>query len=118
MRRLCRIFPFEVIYWRVVVPCQVEVTFASTEQMGPICSPEVVNLIEAYINTHLHGQTIDDSDSLLGVFDPLTQMVCIDTMHQTRELRKESDWRIIVEAVRIVVPGVGWVENRGDALRD
>lgn len=111
MRRLCRVFPFMVTYWRVVVPCQVEVTFASTEQMGPICSPEVANYLAAYINTHLHGQTIDNSDSLLDVFDPLAQMVYIDIRHQAKELEEESDWRIIVEAVRIVVPGVGWVET-------
>lgn len=52
----------------------------------------------------------------LTVAEDLAEMVYVEVTALTREARRQTNWQIHVEAVRITIPGVGWAESSWSPL--
>ena len=121
MHRVCRTFPFAPTREGVPIVCTVEVTLAARRRPEPavadpgsasdsMFSPKLRDVIAELVAQRLNGYQLT-AEHELTMAEDLAEMVYINASRITREARRQTNWKIHVEAARVVVPGVGWAES-------
>lgn len=127
MHRVCRTFAFAMIYKGNPIECTANVTLAAQQRPEPpvtdpdraaesMFSPELEKIVGGFINQSLNGHVLTIGLCQLVAAENMAEMVYINVAALTRKALRQTNWQLRVEAVRIVIPGVGWAESSWSPL--
>lgn len=122
MHRVCRTFAFAMISEGDSIECTADVTLVARQRLEPpvadpdraaesMFSPKLAWIIGGFIDQSLNGHVLTIGLCPLVAAENMAEMAYVNVLRLVREVRRQTNWQLHVEAVRITVPGVGWAES-------